>query len=175
MLAEDASYLQEADFGESEFGESAYDGYDESDAIGEYYPYNQQQAYPQQPYGYQQPSYGIQMPQFRITPPGFIRRIWSAQENRFVVYRWNILLRRWIRVTPRVPPYGASPYQPGYPGMQQPYPGAPGYPGYPGQPAYPGQPGYPGMPPFPGQPGMPGMPGAQAGGGRRRRRRRRRR
>ena len=137
MLAEDASFLQEADLGESDFAGSVYDGYAESDTIGEYYPYNQYQQPYQQQYQqpYQQPSYGFQMPQIQfpqITPPGMTRTIWSPTENRQIVYRWNIFLNRWTRVTPRMFPYGGSPYQqPGYPGMQQPYPGQPGYPGYP--------------------------------------------
>lgn len=100
MFAEDANYLQEADFAESDMGESPYDGYAETE-YGEY-PYPQPYAQP-----YTQPSYGIQLPQ--ITPPGMTRTIWSQFENRYITYRWNFLLGRWIRITPRM--YG------GYPGM----------------------------------------------------------
>ena len=166
MFAQDPNSLQEAEIAEVEpFAEAMYDGYAEADPFagyGEYYP---------------PPSYGIQMPQ--ITPPGLTRQIWSAAENRYVTYRWDMFQRRWVR---SYPSYGGSPggippgwmqggsaaprrvymrcsVWPGPPGLS---PAAAGQPGYPGQPGFPGQPGYPMQQPYPG-----------GGGGRRHRRRRR--
>lgn len=170
MFAEDATYLQEAEFAEPEFAEAAYDGYAETEPYGEYYPYAQPAPYAP-PVPYAQPSYGIQLPQ--ITPPGLTRTVWSQTENRYVTYRWGWSMMygrfKWIRVTPR--------FNGGYPGAPVPYPGASPYSpypqqGYPGMPGYPGQPAYPGQPGYPGMPGMPGFPQAMGGGRRRRRRRR---
>lgn len=170
MFAEDAAFLQEADYAEAEpYGEAPELGYyGEAEPLAEYYP---------------PPSYGMQMPQ--ITPPGMTRSIWSPYERRYVMYRYDMFQRRWVRASPPSP-YGGSPYggggappgwvQGGTPAHRRVYMRCSVWPGPPGltpsgamAPGMPGMP--PGMPGYPGMPGMPGMPGA--GGGRRRRRRRR--